>query len=478
MKEFHKGKEHWNPERYAVSHIGFAEIPKPDWKADLMPVLIEDETMELRRDKILDRMRAENIECAVVYEDLEHGGNFEYLTGFLTRFEEALLVLHQDGRAYLILGNENMKMAAYSRLAAEAIHAPQFSLPNQPMAGKMPMKEILYRAGLCRGLRTGICGWKLFTEAGEEELFDVPSYIVDSIREVTGGCIRNCTGLWISPDGGARTVNNANEIAHYEFGSALSGRCVEEAMDFLDVGKSEMEIGHRLGAFGQKHNVISICSTGERFEKANLYPSGKKVKRGDKVSLTTGFCGGLTSRAGYAVKDASELPEEVSDYLEKAAKPYYGAVAAWLEHIHIGMRGRELYDMIETVLPKEVYHWSLNPGHLCAEEEWLSSPFFKDSEITLKSGMIVQIDIIPSVKGYGGAGAENGIALADENLRKAIRDRYPAVWERIGKRRQYLEEVLHLSLHPEVLPLADNVAYYRPFFLNKECAFIMEGKGE
>lgn len=473
MKERQQLKEHWNTERYEAAHIGFREVPKPDWKGELTPVFLEDETMKLRREKILERMKAENLECVVVYEDLEHGGNFEYLTGFLTRFEEALLVLHQDGQAYLILGNENMKMAAYSRLTAQAIHAPQFSLPNQPMEGKMSVKELLYRAGFRKGLRTGVCGWKLFSGA-EEALFDVPSYIVDSIREVTGGCMRNCTGLWISPDGGARTVNNANEIVHYEFGSALSGRCVEEAIDYCDVGKSEMEIGHYLGALGQKHNVISICSTGERFEKANLYPTGKKVKLGDKVSLTTGFCGGLTSRAGYAVEDASELPEEISDYLEKVAKPYYGAVAAWLEHIHIGMKGGELYGIIERVIPKDVYHWSLNPGHLCAEEEWLSSPLFEGSDITLKSGMIMQIDIIPSVKGYGGTGAENGIALADEKLRREICDKYPSVWERIAKRRQYLEKVLHLSLHPEVLPLSDDVAYYRPFFLDKKRALIIE----
>ena len=88
--------------------------------------------------------------------------------------------------------------------------------------------------------------------------------------------------------------------------------------------------------------------------------------------------------------------------------------------------------------------------------------------------MILQLDIIPSLTGYGGASAENGIALADETLRAAIEEKYPLLWKRFIRRRKYLEDVLHLHLHDEVLPLADTVAYYRPFFLNKECALVLE----
>lgn len=49
-----------------------------------------------------------------MYADKEHGGNFEYLTGFIPRFEEALLVLHREGEAVLVLGNENLKLAAFA----------------------------------------------------------------------------------------------------------------------------------------------------------------------------------------------------------------------------------------------------------------------------------------------------------------------------------------------------------------------------
>ena len=35
-------------------------------------------------------MQEENFDILVIYADLEHGSNFEYLCGFLPRFEEAL----------------------------------------------------------------------------------------------------------------------------------------------------------------------------------------------------------------------------------------------------------------------------------------------------------------------------------------------------------------------------------------------------
>ena len=81
------------------------------------------------------------------------------------------------------------------------------------------------------------------------------------------------------------------------------------------------------------------------------------------------------------------------------------------------MSGGELYDLIEQVLPKEKYRWSLCPGHLTADEEWMSSPVYEASEEILESGMMLQTDIIPSVPGYAGTSAESTIALADESLR-------------------------------------------------------------
>ena len=156
------------------------------------------------------------------------------------------------------------------------------------------------------------------------------------------------------------------------------------------------------------------------------------------------------------------------------AIPYYRAVVAWLENMRVGVKGHEVYDLIERVLPKAEYHWHLNPGHLVADEEWLCSPVYPASDIALSSGMLLQIDIIPSRKGYAGASIEDTIALADEHLRQQIATLYPELWQRISARRDYIRDVLNIHLHEDVLPLSNTVGYLRPYLLNKDLALICQ----
>ena len=137
-----------------------------------------------------------------------------------------------------------------------------------------------------------------------------------------------------------------------------------------------------------------------------MFPTQNTVKVGDTISLTVGYSGGSSSRAAYAVHDASELPQGAQDYVEKVAAPYFAAYTRWLEEIHVGMTGGEMFDKVEEILPRATYGWSLCPGHLVAEEEWLCSPIYEHSAEVLRSGMMLQIDIIPSVPGYGGSCAE------------------------------------------------------------------------
>ena len=161
-------------------------------------------------------------------------------------------------------------------------------------------------------------------------------------------------------------------------------------MNQLSEGIKETELGNTLNALGQKNSVVTIAAAGKRFVKANLYPTDNTVKTGDTLSLTVGYKGGLSSRCGYAVKNSSQLHESVRDYVDVVVKPYFRAYALWLEQIHCGMTGGELYNLIEHVMPKTDYHWSLCPGHLTADEEWLSSPVYSDSQELLVSGMLFQ----------------------------------------------------------------------------------------
>ena len=399
--------------------IELTRVKHPKIEENIYPVFLSDETMKTRKDAILNRMKENDLYSIVVWADLEHGNNFEYLVGFLPRFEEALLVLHKDGTAEIVLGNENLNKASKSRIPVTPVHMPHFSLPNQPMKTDKSVSEILEQCNLSQDKKIGLVGWKNFTSKYDEnsELFDLPAFIVEALKKnLPDTQFVNATFIFIG-ENGARCTNNANEFAHYEFGAALAGNCMLKAMDKLAVGVSEMEVADELDVGGQTHSVVTIMAAGARFEKANMYPTNKKIKLADPLSITTGFKGGLQSRGGYAVHDESELPENLKGYLDAVAKPYFNAVVHWLENIHIGMKGSELYDSIDNVLPKEKYGWTLNPGHLCADEEWLSSPVYPESEEVLKSGMLFQIDIIPSVSGFGGISCESGVMIADKELR-------------------------------------------------------------
>ena len=113
--------------------VKLKEIPEPIISKAEKPVMLSDETMQERKAKLLAKMQSEKLDVMLIYGDLEHGSNFEYLTGFLPRFEEALLVVHKNGTAYLLLGNENLNKAGISRIKAKAVHLPYFSFPNHPI---------------------------------------------------------------------------------------------------------------------------------------------------------------------------------------------------------------------------------------------------------------------------------------------------------------------------------------------------------
>lgn len=271
----------------------------------------------------------------------------------------------------------------------------------------------------------------------------------------------------IDPENGVRTKVNANEIAHYEFGAALASCCVLDCIDRIEPGKTEMELASLLNAFGQPVSVQTICAGGERFKNGIVEPRYREVKLGERFSVTMGLRGGLSSRAAYVVYNEEDLPEQERNYLDQVAKPYFAAAATWYSTIGLDVTAGELYQMIEEIMPREKFGWKLNPGHLTSDEEWLSSPIYEDSPIAFQSGMMLQMDIIPCIPGYGRAGAEDGIALANKTLRDEIREKYPDVWQRIVRRRNYIEQELGIPLKKEVLPLSEMNAYFRPFLLKQ-----------
>jgi len=449
--------------------VRLAPVAAPQKEEGLVPVPLTSKTVATRKEAVLSHMQQEGYDVLVIYADLEHGSNWEYLTGFLPRFEESLLVLWADGTSQLVLGNENLNKSGKALIENKPVHMPHFSLPNQPMETGESVEDTLAETGIQHAGKIGIVGWKLFTSSFDDNahMYDIPAYLMDALVHICPKAeFSNATHIFIGADG-VRTVNNANEFAHYEFGAALAGNSMLAAMDAVVPGVTEMELGGLLNSCGQRNSVVTIAAAGERFIDANMYPTDHTVSVGDPISLTVGYKGGLQSRSAFAVHDESELPEGQHDWLQKVAIPYQTAVKAWIESIHVGMTGGELYNVVDSVLPKKAFGWKLNPGHLCADEEWLCSPVFPGSTTPLRSGMLFQIDIIPSVPGYNGACCESGVLLADEELRGDIAVQYPELWKRVQSRQAYMRDELGIDVPDEVLPTSSMTAYLRPHLLDQ-----------
>jgi hypothetical protein len=118
------------------------------------------------------------------------------------------------------------------------------------------------------------------------------------------------------------------------------------------------------------------------------------------------------------------------------------------------------------VIGDPFYGVNLNPGHLIHMDEWVNSPIYAGSTEALQSGMALQVDVIPATgTPYYTTNIEDGIALADSDLRQQFAAHYPEAWGRIQARRDFMQNALGIQLKPEVLPFSNIPAYLPPFLL-------------
>ena len=458
--------------RVSLSSVAWPEIGRAEVRPELPQACFEKRVRALR-----ERLAREDLDCAVIYADREHYANFKHFIGFEPRFEEGLAVIwREEGREdAVILGNECACMAAYARIPVKFVLCQALSLPGQPADRFVSMEDCLREAGLVSGLRVGLIGWKLFTEAfgrDHRHMFCVSAFIVEALRNVVGEHIVNATGLLIDPRDGLRLVNDADEIAYLEYGAALASQCVCDAWRSLRPGMREAEAAGAYKVYGQQLSCHVMLSSGENAWKGLVSPGFRTIKQGDPISMSVGLEGGLSCRGGYAAYAAEDIEPAQRDFAERVAMPYYEAVVAWYEKIGIGVTGGELYDTVDRLIPKQKFGWTLNPGHMIAYEEWLTSGIAPGSTARFGSGMLVQMDIIPSFKPYVAPNAEDGICIADAALREEIRGRYPQLWDRFMRRRAYMQEELGIRLKEEILPMSNLAGRYSPYLLDTERAFI------
>lgn len=439
--------------------------------------LVPNEEYAARVEAARARMRDARLDVLVVYGDREHFANLAYLTGYDPRFEESLCVLPRKGKPTLLVGNEGLGYAKLNPLDLNVELYQTFSLPGQPRDKLVPLKKLLRRAGVSEGLRAGLVGWKAFEREelpAPKRTSELPAWIAQAVADAVGrsGKVRNADALFVHPGEGLRARNSVYQLARFEYAATLASQMVRDAIFSLHPGQTEFDAVRTMRWCGWPLSCHLMLSAGERARVGLASPSSRRMQLGDPFTTAVGLWGGLTARAGFLVHDASELPAEIRDYVDKLAAPYFRAAVAWYETIGLDVTGGELYAAVHDIVGGPFFGVGLNPGHLLHLDEWMHSPVTKGSNIPFQSGMAVQCDIIPATGGpYFTSNIEDGVALADEALRAEFAAQYPEAWARISARRDFMQTQLGIRLRPEVLPLSNLSGYLPPFLLSPRQAF-------
>jgi Xaa-Pro aminopeptidase len=459
-----------------VRHLAaarLAEVALPEFGMPAEEPQIPTAVYLARLDRLRERAAERGYDRVVVYADREHSANLAYLTGFDPRFEEAVLVLGPDDEPAILVGNECFGLAGAAPVPLRRHLHQDLSLPGQPRDRSRPLGEILAAEGVRPGASVGVVGWK---QLSDPAAIDVPAFVVDELRRLVGplGTVESATGLLIDAADGLRVVNEVEQLAAFEYAACQTSQGVRRLLFGLEPGMSEREAVRLLQWTGAPLSCHLMLTAGERAAVGLLSPGDRRIARGDPFTVAFGIWGALNCRAGFVVEDAAELPAEIRDYVDRLVGPYVTAVAEWYAALHVGQTGGVLHEIVHRRLGDPFFGVSLNPGHQIHLDEWVNSPVRPGSTVELRSGMALQVDVIPATGGrYFTTNIEDGVALADEALRRQLAAAYPAAWARIGARRDFMRDALGIDLHPDVLPLSNIPAYLPPYLLRPDRAMTL-----
>jgi hypothetical protein len=451
------------------------EIALPDFDLPQTEPALTRPIYEQRLANLRHKMAQQGLDAVVIFGDREHVANISWASGYDPRFEDAILIIPREGMPLLLAGNEGLPYAELAQGVFERALWQPLSLMGQPRDSYEPLSEMLRRAGLRKGMRIGLAGWKGFeSEDGlfDPHWFETPHYLVSELQKL--GSVTNAALLFMHPTEGLRATNELDQLACFEYAATLSSSAIRNAIRAAKPGMSEYEFCAALNVRGFPQSThINMCS-GPRAKYGLPSPSMRVMEKGDPVVVGFGLMGALNCRAGFLVEDAAGLAPGIRDYVDKLVAPYFNAAVGWYEALGIGVEGGVMYEAAMQHVGDPFFGIGLNPGHLIHLDEWLHSPIRKGSRMKLASGMALQCDIIPATgTAYFMSNIEDGVALADESLRKAFAAKYPEAWKRIEARREFMIGTLGIRLKPEVLPFSNMAGWLPPFWLAPQLAMAM-----
>ena len=458
-----------------MSRSTLVEVELPDFGMPATTPRLPDSIYPARLQRLRERAEGRGYDRLVVYADREHSANLSYLTGFDPRFEEAVLIVGPEGDPAVMVGNECFGMAGAAPLGMRRHLFQDLSLPGQPRDRSQPLRQILAEEGIGPRTRVGVIGWK---DYGDRSMMEVPAFLVDALRELTGpgGLVENANDLLIGAGDGLRVINEPEQLVMFEYAACQTSSGVLRLLRELTPGMTEQEAVQLLRWNGMPLSCHLMLTAGPRATLGLLSPGDRRIERGDRFTVAFGIWGALNCRAGFVVEDALGLPAGIGDYVERLVGPYFEAIAEWYQALHVGQSGGTLHEIIDRHLGDPFFGIFLNPGHQIHLDEWVNSPIAPGSEIELRSGMAFQVDVIPATgTEYFTTNIEDGIALADDSLRSVLAADYPDMWGRIQARRDFMAESLGIDLHPDVLPFSNIPAFLPPFLLRPDRVMAMAG---
>lgn len=423
------------------------------------------------------RARAEGLDLLVVWGDREHSANVAYLTGFDPRFEEALLLVPVAAPAApaprLLVGNECLGYQPDPDVGVAVELWQDLSLMGQPRDRSRPLRDILAEAGARAGARIGCVGWKTYSPAllgtgadARAHAIDVPAYVVDLLRELAGAhdLVVNATGLLAGVDGGLRTINEPEQIVHFEYAACVSSAGIMSLLRRVRAGVREDELERELDSRGLTLSCHRMVGVGDKARRGLASASARTARPGDALTTAFGVAGALTCRAGAVARGPEDLAPDVRDVLPRLAANYVEVVRAWYGALRLGATGGEVFAAADAARDAALWDFALNPGHYLHLDEWVHSPFVRGGTTALRSGMVMQADMIPVSKGpFCYVNLEDGVALADDELRATLARTAPGMMARVARRRAYMIDVLGYALDACVLPLGDTSGWLAPY---------------
>ena len=442
-------------------HASYERLTLPAFGGPEEIPLIPPAVYERRLGRLRERMTEEGLDVVAVYADREHSANLAYLTGFDPRFEEALFVLTAQGQKTLIVGNECHGVLSRLPIEADVRLCQEFSLMGQDRSLSWDLAPLLGPAGVRPGAHCGTIGWKSLREGRIE----IPHYVVGLIEARCGRAPVNANDLLMHPETGLRLCNEPEQIALYEYAAVRTSESVLALLRSLEPGRRAFELARAYDPGGLPLSCHPMLSFGDEIPNGMGSPGNDRLQEGDRLTCAFGVWGSLTSRAGLAIRNVDGFRTGNGPANEAVIRNYLGVMRTWYRNVRVGASAGDVWNAVEAERDADLYTFCVNPGHYIHLDEWLCSPFYRGSDARLPSSAALQVDIIPVAEGVS-VNMEDGILLADADLRTRLAAANPELMARCEARRSFMIDMLGYELSGDVLPLGNIPGVYFPCLLD------------